>query len=256
MDPYLEAHWGDVHTRLTVYASNQLNAQLPDDLQARVEEDVTVTADGERTRAVYPDVGVIEEPGTGRVESGEASMGVAMAEPIVVTVEDEPRTLRHIEIIDTRDGGRVVTAIEFLSPANKVGSTGQLIYIRKQRHYLDAGVNLVEIDLIRAGNYVLAIPEDRLPPACRTPYLACIRRATRPNQAELYPIPLRQPLPNLPVPLRPTDKDVVLRLQPLLDDCYRDGRYGRLNYGPDPTPRLGESDARWADSILKDKGLR
>ena len=70
------------------------------------------------------------------------------------------------------------------------------------------------------------------------------------------PMPLRQALPNLPVPLRPTDKDVVLRLQPLLDDCYRDGRYQRLNYHPDPVPRLGEADARWADSILKDKGLR
>ena len=80
--------------------------------------------------------------------------------------------------------------------------------------------------------------------------------AARRNEAGLYPIPLRQALPNLPIPLRPTDKDVALRLQPLLDDCYRDGRYQRLNYRPDPVPRLGEADARWADSILKDKGLR
>ena len=254
MDPYLEAHWGDVHATLIVYARNQLNAQLPDDLQARVEEDVAVTEDDEKTRTVYPDVGVVEQPGVPPGEATEAA--VSVAEPILVTVEDEPRTLRHLEIVDTSDGGRVVTAIELLSPANKVGSTGQLIYIRKQRNYLDAGVNLMEVDLIRAGNYVLAIPEDRLPAACRTPYLACIRRAARRNQAELYPIPLRQPLPNLPVPLRPTDKDVVLRLQPLLDDCYRDGRYHRLDYRPDPVPRLGESDARWADSILKEKGLR
>ena len=110
MDPYFETHWGDVHVTLMVYASNQLNAQLPDDFWAHVEEDV--------------------------------------AEPIVVTVEDEPRTLRRLQIVDTSDGGRVVTAIELLSPANKVGSTGQLIYIRKQRDYVDAGVNLVEIDLI------------------------------------------------------------------------------------------------------------
>ena len=30
MDPYLEQHWGDVHTRLMFYISNQINAQLPD----------------------------------------------------------------------------------------------------------------------------------------------------------------------------------------------------------------------------------
>ena len=187
MDPYLEAHWGDIHATLIVYARNQLNAQLPDDLQARVEEDVAVTEDGEKTRTVYPDVGVVEQPGVPPGEATEAA--VSVAEPILVTVEDQPRTLRHLEIVDTSDGGRVVTAIELLSPANKVGSTGQLIYIRKQRNYLDAGVNLMEVDLIRAGNYVLAIPEDRLPAACRTPYLACIRRAARWKPGRVVPDP-------------------------------------------------------------------
>jgi hypothetical protein len=214
MDPYLESHWGDLHTTLMVYARNQLNAQLPDDLQARVEESLAVIED------------------------------------------DDPMTLRHLEIVDTKDGSRVVTAIEILSPANKVGSTGQLIYIQKQRDFLDAKVNLVEIDLIRAGNFVLAIPENRLPSVCRAPYMVCIRRATRRDEAELYPMPLRQPLPNIPVPLRPSDQDVVLPLQPLLDACYRDGRYDRIDYGPEPVPRLGEADARWADSILREAGRR
>jgi Uma2 family endonuclease len=256
MDPYLEAHWGDVHTRLMVYASNQLNAELPDDLQARVEESLEVMADDESSRTVYPDARVVEDAGAPVDDRATASAMLAVAEPYVVTLEDEPQTLRHLEIVDTSDGGRVVTAIEILSPENKVGSTGQLKYIRKQREYIDAGINLVEIDLIRAGNFVLAIPEDRLPSVCRTPFLICIRRATRRGQAELYPVPLRQALPNVPIPLRPTDKDVVLRLQPLLDDCYRDGRYHRINYRADPVPRLGEADARWTESILREKGLR
>jgi len=239
-----------------VYASNQLNVELPDDLQARVEEGLAVTADDEASRTVYPDVSVVEAPNAPAVESATATAVVAVAEPYVVTLEDEPQTLRHLEIVDTGEGGRVVTAIEILSPTNKVGSTGQLKYIRKQREYIDAGVNLVEIDLIRAGNFVLAVPEDRLPSACRTRYLICIRRATRRGEAELYPVPLRQALPNIPIPLRPTDKDVVLRLQPLLDDCYRDGRYHRIDYRADPVPRLGEVDSRWTESILSEKGLR
>ena len=45
MDPYLEGHWGDVHTSLIVYARNQINAQLPNDLQARVEESLAVEVD-------------------------------------------------------------------------------------------------------------------------------------------------------------------------------------------------------------------
>jgi hypothetical protein len=174
MDPYLESHWGDVHTRLAVYASNQLNAVLPDDLQARVEEGVAVTAGDEASRTVCPDVSVVEDSDLPAAESATVTAIVAVAEPYVVTLEDEPQTLRHLEIVDTSDGGRVITAIEILSPANKVGSTGQLKYIRKQREHIDAEVNLVEIDLIRAGNFVLAIPEDRLPSACRTPYLISI----------------------------------------------------------------------------------
>lgn len=40
MDPYLEAHWGDVHARFIAYASDQLQSKLPSDLRARVQERV------------------------------------------------------------------------------------------------------------------------------------------------------------------------------------------------------------------------
>jgi len=42
MDPYLEAHWRDVHARLTVYAAETLQSVLPPGLKARVEERVVV----------------------------------------------------------------------------------------------------------------------------------------------------------------------------------------------------------------------
>jgi hypothetical protein len=254
MDPYLEAHWGDIHTSFIVYARNQLNAQLPNDLQARVEESLAVQEDDEHIRTVYPDVRVIEESGVSPDEGGVATAVVTVAEPVVVPVADETRTERHLEIVDA--GGRVVTAIEILSPANTATADGQLAYIRKQREYLQAGVNLVEIDLVRAGDFVLAVPRERLPASCRTPYLICTRRASRPQQAEVVPVPLREPLPNIRIPLRPADKDVVLQLQLLLDACYRDGRYHRMSYRADPTPRLAEADARWADELLRAKGLR
>ena len=38
MDPYLEAHWRDVHARLIIYASDALQGVLPHPLRARVEE--------------------------------------------------------------------------------------------------------------------------------------------------------------------------------------------------------------------------
>ena len=234
MDPYLEARWGDIHTTLMVYAKNQLNAQLPSSLRATVEEAVAVIEEDESGRTRYPDVRVSEQPEASG-GAAVATVAAAVAEPYRVIVQDEPQTWRHIEIVETGIAGRVVTAIEFLSPGNKVGLQAQLNYIRKQREFLNARVNLVEVDLIRAGNYVLALPEDRLPETCRFSYIACVRRATEWNVAEIYAMPLRQRLPNIGVPLRPTDKDVVLRLQELIDDCYRDGP--RLDYRPDPVPR-------------------
>ena len=175
MDPYLEQHWGDVHTRLIVYASNQINAQLPDDLQARVEESIAVEADDPPRRTVYPDVSVVEPPSV-RETAAPALAVVTVAEPCVL-LDDEPRTQRHIEIVNLRDGGRVITAIEVLSPANKVGQAGRSAYRKKQRDYLEAGINLVEIDLVRDGDFILAAVEHRIPPDYRTPYLVCIRRA-------------------------------------------------------------------------------
>ena len=45
MNPWLESHWGDIHTSLTTYARDQLQPQLPAGLRARVEEYVAVEAE-------------------------------------------------------------------------------------------------------------------------------------------------------------------------------------------------------------------
>lgn len=254
MDPYLEQYWGDVHTSFLVYTRNQLNAQLPEDLQARVEEGVRLATEEEVFRTLFPDVQVREEPGQASSQASPTP-DVAVAEPYLLPLEDEPSTERFVEIVES-NGGRVVTIIELLSPANKIGLDGTAAYFRRQQAYLKAGVSLVEIDLVRQGEFVLAAPEERIPSSIRTPYMICIRRATKSGRAELYPVSLRSPLPNIPIPLRRGEPDVILQLQPVLDECYRDGRYHSINYRVDPTPRLGEEDSRWADQLLREKKMR
>ena len=100
MDPYLEAHWGDVHTRLVVYTSEQLREQVPADLRVRVEEQVAVEAPNGDGAAFYPDVRVVESHGVGRGSRTQA--GAAVAEPLVLPLEIEPPTLRSVRIIDAR----------------------------------------------------------------------------------------------------------------------------------------------------------
>ncbi|MFM9959720.1 MAG: DUF4058 family protein [Planctomycetaceae bacterium] len=254
MNPYLQQRWGDFHTRFTVAMSDAINQSLPSDLEARIEESITVDFADER-RTIYPDVNVFEQCSGSSVATAMATAStVSVAEPTFVRLRDDPRTERHIEILDLKTGGRVITAIELLSPANK-SSEGREAYRKKQAEFIAARVNLVEIDLIRGGHFVLAMPERKLPRKCHTPYLINIRRATRRDEAALHPITLREPLPNIRIPLRPTDSDIVLQLQPLVDECYERGRY-RLNYQQPPDPPLTTEEDAWVDQLLRERGLR
>lgn len=257
MDPYLEAHWRDVHARLIIYASDALQAVLPGGLRARVEERVILEApQGYKDHPLFPDVRVVEfspkrEPGARPGES------VAVAEPLLIDAGPESPTETFLEIIDLASGNAVVTVIELLSPSNKSPGPNREQYLRKQMELCSSTTNLVEIDLNRFGAHTLAFPLAHLKPKARTPYMACVRRATRRLIAEVYPMPLWERLPTIRVPLRPDDDDVSLDLQALVEQCYRNGGYeGTLNYVAEPEPPFLGADKTWAHGWLRKQGLR
>lgn len=260
MDPYLEDYWADVHTSVCTDARNQLAPQLPEDLYARLEEYLAVESGIEEARGKrVPDVKVAERAGNGSsAAQGKGGVAVAVAEPIEIPlVADEPVTLRSIRIFDRTTGNRVVTAIEVLSPANKLGEAGRADYRRKQHELLEGDVSLVEIDLLRAGGHVLVPPLWSFPPECRGPYRISVVRSWRPRRAQVYRVSLRERLPAIRIPLRPTDPDVVLDLQPLIDRAYDFGAYDRnISYRDDPVAPLQGADAAWADALLREQGKR
>jgi hypothetical protein len=116
---------------------------------------------------------------------------------------------------------------------------------------LRPGASLVGIDLVRAGQRVLALPRHEIPLEHRGDYLACISPGWKRNRRELYPMPLRQRLPILPIPLRRNESPVYLDLQGLVDQAYLTGRYDRLDYGAELNPPLSTDDAVWAEALLK-----
>lgn len=258
MDPYLEAHWRDVHASLVIYARDALQGLLPGSLRARVEESVLLeTPQGLGDHPLFPDVRVVEYTKRRESETRPGGVGAAVAEPLLVETEPESVTETFIEIIDRESGQRVVTVIEFLSPSNKSPGSNREQYLRKQRDICASETNLVEIDLNRFGTHTLAFPLAHLKPQARTAYMACVRRTTRPGKAEVYPLPLWQRLPAVKIPLRPGDDDVALDLQALVEQCYRNGAYeGTLNYAVDPDPPLTGADRDWANAWLEEKGLR
>lgn len=255
MDPYLERHWRDVHARLIVYACDAMQSVLPGTLRARIEERVFVESEQGLERETYPDLRVVERRRP-TAEHSAAEGGVLTADPLVLRLGAEPITEGFIQIIEAGTSQRVVTIMEFVSASNKRPGEGQDLYRRKQQECLEAGVSLVEIDLLRAGKRVLSVPETRLPVAYRTPFRVCVRRGWELSNAEVYRVPLRERLPVIRVPLRQSDKDAPLELQPLIDQCYRNAAYDDIDYTRAPEPPLEGDDAQWADRLLREKGLR
>jgi hypothetical protein len=252
MDPYLENHWGDVHARLIVATSNQLRTQLPRDLRARIEEQVAVTVDDQPEVSLGPDVRVVETPRESEQERGGVAIAVEASARVLVPLEPEPATERSIHIIDRTSGDRVVTTIEFLSPWNKLRRRERQRFRRKQQALLEAGVNLVEIDLVRAGGWAVSVPEGLMPQAAAYPFRFCVIRGHDSLQAECYLNSLQQRLPVIDIPLRPTDADVKLDVQKLIDLAWEEGDYGDLEYERETLPRFTPADTDWVrERIMK-----
>lgn len=254
MNPFLEDFWPGVHTALINAVQASLADRLPLDLHARSEERVLV--DGDIDAQDYRvDVALTENwkqgvPPLWNPDQNEVG-GIAVTEPELIRSEPHPE--RWVEIRTAQ--GKLVTAIEIISPSNKLGD-GRVRYKQKQRDYLQSGVNLVEIDLLRAGAHVVAVPEETLRTADETRFIVCAHRAARPGWHEVYKCPLRKRLPVIRIPLRATDKDVVLDLQPLVDRCYELGRYWQEDYKRNLSPALPAEEAAWVNEQLAAAGLR
>lgn len=248
MDPYLETRWGDVHSSLAIYGRDLLNRSLPAGLIARAEERTIVSASDEDVRHMVPDVSVFER-GVGQ-PSLRPGNGVALADSLCLVLDEVEIRQRYLEIRDARSGGRVITVIEFVSPANKRPGDGLDKYRQKQQECHEGDISLVEIDLTRSGDRSLVMPVSRLPRDQRTTYLAVVSRAVDSRHAWVYRLPLRQRLGGIPIPLRPADEEIVLDLQSLVDQAYENGRYAQeLTYTEPLNPPLSPDEEQWAREL-------
>jgi hypothetical protein len=215
IDPWMAHHWGDARLGMLVYARSFVRPQLPNHLKLRIEErHWTDPVSGE----LLP---------TGRYLALKRC-GV-----------DRPP----------------ITMIEILAPWDKEPGEERDAYLAFRKRSIKTGVNHVEIDLLRGGARTQIAANEHLPDAVRAAASRIvIVRAARPDQAEVYPVQLRDRLPNIRIPIG-DGPDVVLELQPLLDRAYESGSYDDTGYNQPPVPELSQEDAGWADSILRAKGL-
>lgn len=256
MDPYLEypAFWSSFHTRLMVAVAEAIELQLDPSYYVEVESRTYQSDedDGELLIGI-PDAIVFSRP------SDIAAPVVAHGEDTVVATQPRPETVAvpmPVEVkeryLEVREMGTddVVTVIELLSPKNKRSGEGRIAYEKKRRLILGSQTHLVELDLLRGAK-----PMPILGARSQSPYRILISRSQHRPTADLYGVPLEQPLPSFPIPLKPNDSEPIVRLQAVFDHVYERARYGaRIDYHqPIPPPKLSEAEQQWVDQLLAER---
>ncbi len=240
MDPYLERpdRWSGVHTRLIAVMGELLARQVAPRFFVDSEDNVSILdLDDPAHSLIRPDLSMVEAASAGVPASSRGRI----ATPVVL---DLPASMEirtpYLTVIDTVDRG-VVTTIEVLSPVNKIaGSSGQRDFLSKRRQILHSSTHWLEIDLLRAGTRPPGIPP-------RGDYDAALRRADDLDRLDAWFVSLREPLPNITVPLRPPFEDVPLDLQEVVGQVYDRYRYDTvIDYTAEPpAPPLRVADVDW-----------
>jgi hypothetical protein len=250
MDPYLERPglWPDVHNRLIAALADALAPLLRPRYFVSIEERTYTVAPDDLIFAGRADVAVVER---GIRDPGEAFVADTDG---VVTVEvpllDEVReTFLEVRSVANE---RIVTVLELLSPANKRTGAGREQYLEKRFGIFGTRTNLVEIDLLRAGD-----PMPVLGWGGQSDYRLLLSRGDHRPRAQLLPFGVRQPIPSFALPLLRGDDEPKVDLSALLHALYDRAGYDlRLDYRADAEPPLDGEDAAWADELLRTAGLR
>lgn len=260
MDPYLEkpSVFAGFHDQFIANLVAAIQPLLPAPYFAKSGQRVWVEL-ADRVRE--PDISVATP--SAWQESPKGSGGAAVidhvaSEPILISVE---RVLSgefketFLDIFTTVDGEHLlVTSIEVLSPSNKnPGEQAGALYRKKQQEFMWSNVNLVEIDLLRAGDHATLVPRREMLKRCKSwDYHVCLHRFDSRRDFFVYPIHLPQRLPTIYVPLLPGAPPIAVDLQSVFTRCYDEGPYLReVNYANDPPPPpLAQERLAWVKSIL------
>jgi Protein of unknown function (DUF4058) len=253
MNPYLEhpRFWASFHFRLIGAIASALVPQLSLDYYVEVETRTYQSEDDDEALLIgIPDAIVVSNS-----QDSNAAQPLSQAETAVATQTRpekvslpmvQPIQERYLEVRDSQTDA-VITVIEVLSPKNKRAGEGRVAYEKKRRLVLDSATHLVEIDLLRGGN-AMPVVGQRSP----TAYRILVSRSQQRPGAELYGIPLPQPLPTVPIPLKAGEPEPLIDLQTVVDQITVEARYAiRIDYRqPPPPPELFPADQEWLQAIV------
>jgi hypothetical protein len=244
MNPYFEqrAFWIDFHTEFLTALRRLLAPQVGPKYIVQLEEHIYIhdMMAEPRQRLGTADLSMVQ-PGGG--ELVQPSLGVMEAPAEVWLPAQDFENVPFLEVRD-RLGRELITVIELLSPWNKRPGDDRQQYPAKRRELLHSPAHLVEIDLLRGWS---PMPQEGRP---ECDYSVMISRAEKRRAADFWPIRLRDPLPVIPIPLRPPDAPARVDLQEALHRAYDGPGYQHFIYRGEPEPSLSPSDAAWPRQLI------
>ncbi|MBI3240918.1 MAG: DUF4058 family protein [Chloroflexi bacterium] len=245
MDPYLEhpALWPDVHNRLIAAIADALAPVLRPRYYVALERRAYLLKPDDVVFVGRPDIAVIPH----KESQTLSALPLAEAGVLEVDVPMNDEVGEHFLEVHEVATGKLVTVLELLSPVNKLHSGGREDYEAKRDDVFKSRTNLVEVDLLRAGEPMSVIGKP-----VRSDYRILVSRGSRRPHAHLYTFNLRQPIPLFSLPLLPGDAEPLVELGRVLHELYDRASFDlRLDYAQPPVPPLTETDIAWADELIK-----
>ncbi|HEY9811816.1 MAG TPA: DUF4058 family protein [Halomicronema sp.] len=254
MNPYLEHpdFWPGVHHALINKIGEFLSPQLFPKYLVSIEVRMYETGGDDSVLVGIPDVTV--QPSVSAKNPTETNVAVvespAQPQSVILAVPEIVKQ-GYLEILET-ETKEVITEIELLLPVNKRSGKGRETYQKKRNQVLARFTHLVEIDLLRSWQQMPLVGN-----GIQSDYRILVSRSNSRPRADLYAFNLRDEIPKFPLPLKSEDEEPVVDLQSLLNTMYDVWNYGvRINYSREPVPVFSDSDAVWADNLLREKGCR
>ncbi|HEX4588364.1 MAG TPA: DUF4058 family protein [Gemmataceae bacterium] len=211
--------WNSLHLVWQTQLLDWIQPRLPAGYRAYLGSVPALTIDAPNGR---PDLGVRQWPADSA--AGAAPTGAAAPEPdteAVAVFELDPQTAVHIDL-----DGKLIAAVEIVSPRNKDRPDARQRYLGRYLGYLRQGVHLMLIDVLpRPADFSFAdaiaanLALDQ--PACPVPFVVSYRVGESVPDGTLVAVwrrPLRvgEPLPTLPLALSvresiPVDLELTYR---------------------------------------------